>query len=74
MSRGYWKELLEFISKMAEFGMISANDVNFVYSTDSVGEAVEHIRKNAIDVFGLKLRTRIRRHFAWLGERALGAN
>ena len=71
MDRAYWKELIEFVNKMAEFGMISAADVNLLYATDSVADAIDHIRTNAIDVFGLKLRTRIRRHFAWLGERGI---
>jgi uncharacterized protein (TIGR00730 family) len=70
MGMGYWKELIDFINKMADCGMISKTDVGLVYATDSVEEAIEHIRKNAIEVFGLKLSTRIRRHFPWLGERA----
>jgi uncharacterized protein (TIGR00730 family) len=71
MGQGYWKELIEFIKKMAEFGMISAADVSLVYATDSVEEAIKHIRRNAIEPFGLKLGTRIRRHLPWLGERAV---
>jgi uncharacterized protein (TIGR00730 family) len=71
MGKDYWKELIDFIGKMAEFGMISASDVSLVYATDSVEEAIAHIRSKAIEPFGLKLGTRTRRSFPWLGEHAL---
>ena len=71
MGTAYWKELIDFIGKMAEFGMISQTDVSLVYATDSVEEAIAHIRRKAIEPFGLRLTTRIRRHLPWLGERAL---
>ena len=71
MGTAYWKELIDFIKKMAEFGMISEADVGLVYATDSVEEAIEHIRSKAIEPFGLRVTTRIRRHLPWLGERAL---
>ncbi len=74
MGTAYWKELIDLINKMAEFGMISDRDVSLVYATDSVQQAVEHIRSKAIEPFGLKIRKRIRKHFAWLGERALRSN
>lgn len=56
---------------MAEFGMISPSDVNLIYATDSVEQAIEHIRSKAIAPFGLKLATRIRRNLVWLGESSL---
>jgi predicted Rossmann-fold nucleotide-binding protein len=71
MGTSYWKELIDFINKMAEFGMISQADINLIYATDSVEEAISHIRDKAIEPFGLKLATRIRRNLPWLGERAL---
>ena len=71
MGTSYWKELIDFISKMAEFGMINQTDVRLIHATDSVEEAIAHIRSKAIEPFGLKLTTRIRRHLPWLGERAL---
>ena len=70
MGTSYWKELIDFINKMAEFGMINQTDVSLVYATDSVEEAIAHIRSKAIEPFGLRLTTRIRRHLPWLGERA----
>jgi uncharacterized protein (TIGR00730 family) len=72
MGTDYWKELLYFIDKMAQRGMIAARDLSLIYATDSVDEAVAHIRAKAIKSFGLKSRRRgVRRHFPWLGERGL---
>jgi uncharacterized protein (TIGR00730 family) len=74
MGTSYWKELIDFINKMAEFGMINQTDVNLVYATDSVEEAIAHIRSKAIEPFGLRLTTQIRRHLPWLGERGFSRN
>ena len=63
--------MIDFINKMAEFGMVNPGDVSLIYATDSVEEAIDHIRSKAIEPFGLKVTTRIRRHFLWLGERAV---
>ncbi len=71
MGTSYWKELIDLINKMAEFGTIDRRDVSLIYATDSVDEAIAHIRNKAIEPFGLKLTTRIRRHMPWLGERSL---
>ena len=71
MGTSYWKELIDFISKMAEFEMINQPDVSLVFATDSVEEAIAHIRSKGIEPFGLKLTSRPRRHLAWLGERTL---
>jgi predicted Rossmann-fold nucleotide-binding protein len=73
MGTSYWKELIEFTNKMAETGMIKQADVNFIYTTDSVEEAIDHIRAKTIEPFGLKLKRRVRRHLSWLGERGLPA-
>src|SRR5438445_1711457 len=69
MGTDYWKELIGFIGKMAQHGMISASDLSLIYATDSVEEAIAHIREKAITPFGLKLV--VRGDLAWLGERAL---
>jgi hypothetical protein len=45
--------------------------VDLVFVTDSVEEAIEHIRAKAIEPFGLKRV--VRRSFPWLGERGLRA-
>ena len=71
MGTTYWKDLIDFVPKVAAAGMIAQADINLLYATDSVDQAIEHIREKAIKPFGLTLVTRLRRHMPWLGERAL---
>jgi uncharacterized protein (TIGR00730 family) len=70
MDTGYWGELVTLLKKMARLGMISETDLDLIHVTDSIDDAMEHIRINAIEPFGLKLRT-VRRNLSWLGEKAL---
>lgn len=67
MGTDYWMELLAFIQKMARVGTISPPDLDLLYATDSVADAIEHIRQKAIEPFGLKRTVRRSR---WLGEPA----
>lgn len=67
----YWRDLLKMFEKMAREGMISRNDLDLIFATDSVEDAIGHIREKAIAPFGLKLV--VRRHLSWLGERGLPA-
>jgi uncharacterized protein (TIGR00730 family) len=69
MGTDYWHELTDLLVKMARLGTISESDLHLVYVTDSVEEAVEHIRRKAIEPFGL--RGVVRRHLPWLGEQGL---
>jgi uncharacterized protein (TIGR00730 family) len=69
MGTHYWRELTDLLNKMARLGTIDTADVDLVYVTDSVEEALEHIRAKAIEPFGLKRV--VRRAFPWLGERGL---
>jgi len=73
MGTDYWKELIGFIDKMAQRRMIADADLSLIYATDSVEEAIEHIRSKTIGPFGLKrvARARGRRAFPWLGEGGL---
>lgn len=71
MGTEYWRELISLLEKMARLGMIGAADLSLVYVTDSVEEAIEHIRRKAIEPFGLKRV--VRRNLPWLGERGLRA-
>jgi len=64
----YWKELIDFMNKMAQRGMIAEADLSLIYATDSVDEAIAHVRSKAIERFGLKRAAHARRHFPWLGE------
>jgi hypothetical protein len=69
MGTDYWKELLHFIETMAQRGMIAASDLKLIYATDSVEEAIAHIRNKAIAPFGLKSRRHeTRRPIPLLGE------
>ena len=45
------------------------SDLNLMFATDSVEEAIAHIRTKAVESFGLKRVAHMRRHFPWLGER-----
>jgi hypothetical protein len=69
MGKDYWGELVAFVQKMAQSGMISPSDIELVFATDSVDEAIEHIRRRAIEPFGLKRVER--RNWRWMGERGL---
>src|SRR5436190_8276635 len=69
MGTDYWTQLIAFIEQMAQRGKISSSDLNLIFATDSVEEAIAHIRAKAIERFGLKRVAHMRRHFPWLGER-----
>ena len=71
MGTDYWKGLIDFFNKMAQHKMIAAADLSLIYATDSVEEAIAHIRSKRIEPFGLKRVPRVWRHFPWLGERGL---
>ena len=59
----------DLLVKMARLGTISPTDLDLVYITDSVEEALDHIRRKTIEPFGLKRV--VLRHLPWLGERGL---
>ncbi len=71
MGTDYWRELIDFLEKMAKTGMIDADDLSLIYATDSVEDAIKHIRMKAIEPFGLKLVTRALRSSRWLGEHGI---
>src|SRR5947207_4846521 len=73
MGTDYWKELIDFMNKMALRAMIAEADLRLIYVTDSVEEAIERIRSKTIGPFGLKrvARARRRRALPWLGEGGL---
>src|SRR6185369_11056774 len=71
MGTDYWRELLALLDKMAKTGMIDPSDLNLIYATDSIDEAIEHIRNKAIEPFGLKLVRRRPRHSRLLGEHGM---
>ena len=69
MGTDYWRQLIGFIEQMAQRRKISPSDLNLIFATDSVEEAIAHIRAKAIERFGLKRVAHMRRPFPWLGER-----
>ena len=71
MGTDYWRELIPFIDKMVKAGTIAPSDADLVYVTDSVDDAIAHIRSKAIEAFGLRMVRRVRPHWRWLGERGL---
>jgi predicted Rossmann-fold nucleotide-binding protein len=74
MGTDYWKELIGFIDKMAQRGMIAPSDLSLIYATDSVEEAIAYLGSKTIEPFGLKRVARRRRHLPWLGERGLSGS
>jgi len=69
MGKDYWQELVLLIEKMARVGTISPQDLDLIYVTDSVDDAIAHIRSKAIEPFGLKRA--VTRSLPWLGETGL---
>jgi uncharacterized protein (TIGR00730 family) len=67
MGRHYWSNLEELLEEMAEEGTIDRRDMRYLLVTDSVEEAIEHIRQCSIERFGLG-RRRPGRRFRMLGE------
>ena len=65
MGLDYWREMLGFLDKMANAGTINPEDVKLVFATDSVEDAIAHLREKAIAPFGLKPA---RKPSRWLGE------
>ena len=72
MGTDYWDEILPFINRMAKAGMIAASDLELVHATNSVDDAIAHIRSHAIERFRLH-PARTRQHRGWLGERGVAA-
>lgn len=66
--KSYHKELMNHIELMKQKGTISPEDLNLCLFTDSIEEAIEHLKKNAIGKFGLKHEAK-RKTFWWLFEK-----
>ena len=71
MGISYWRPLIDFIDAMAKAGMIAPEDLKLIYATDSIEDAITHIRKKTIEPFGLRVVSRVRRSMPWLGEKAV---
>jgi predicted Rossmann-fold nucleotide-binding protein len=53
MGATYWRGFLALLEDMVKAGTVSATDLKLFLVTDNLEEAVEHIRKNAIEEFKL---------------------
>jgi len=67
MGKSYHLELYEYIQKMVSEKTISPDDIQLFLFTDSVDEAIDHIRKHAIEGFGIKKKRKIQ-PLKFLGE------
>jgi uncharacterized protein (TIGR00730 family) len=65
--KDYWKNLTELLEDMVKQGTVSAADLDLLLITDSVEATVSHIKKYAIQTFGLR-RGRRYKPIRWLGE------
>lgn len=68
MGRKYWQPLADFFEQMVELGTISSSDLDLLLLTDSVDDAMNHIRAHAIEKFGLRPVKGPRRRW-WLFEK-----
>lgn len=65
--RDFHQKLMEYVESLIHAGTISPIDLELVLLTDSVEEAVNHIKTNSIDQFGLRYKEP--RPSPWLFER-----
>ncbi|MCS4436488.1 TIGR00730 family Rossman fold protein [Aquiflexum gelatinilyticum] len=68
MCSDFHHDLCAYVKHLAEYGTINKEDVELFLLTDSVEEMEEHIRKYAIDAYGLK-RKGVIKPAAILGEK-----
>ncbi len=69
MGREYHTELYMHMQNLVKEKTIGADDLDLFLFTDSIEEASDHIRKHAIEGFGLKRHKDIK-PLKWLGEKA----
>lgn len=67
--KDFHKELFDYIAKMKVAGTISPEDLDLVLLTDSIEDAVEHLKIKSIKQFGLKYAEP--KPAPWLFERKL---
>lgn len=70
MGMEFHRHIYQHILHMAEVGTISKTDLDLFLITDDVDEMDRHLRKHAIEGFGLKHREDLKPS-KWLGESAL---
>lgn len=70
MGKGYHTELEKHIERMVAEKTISPDDAELYLFTDSVSDAIEHIKKYAIERFGLR-QVKVMKPMGILGERKI---
>ena len=53
IGKEYFYELMDFLELMVKEGTISPEDIDLFYVTDSVEEAMEYIKVNIVDKYGV---------------------
>ena len=71
VGKEYWRDVAELMRKMVDNGTASAADLDLLYFTDSVDEAMEIIHTRVSKAFGLKAVRK--RPWRVLGERPVRA-
>ncbi|MBS1757839.1 MAG: TIGR00730 family Rossman fold protein [Bacteroidetes bacterium] len=66
--KNFYKDISSHIDFMVTQGTIAKEDIQLCLFTDSVDEAIEHLKKYSIDKFGLKKEHK-RKPFWWLYEK-----
>ncbi len=65
----YWRDLSELLHKMVKEGMLSPSDLDLLFVTDSIPDAIRHIEERSIKPFGL--RPAVAKPSRFLGESGL---
>ena len=56
IGKEYFTPLMEFLDRMVKEGTISPEDIDLFMVTDSVDEAMEYIKINIVDKYGVILK------------------
>jgi uncharacterized protein (TIGR00730 family) len=54
MGTEYWQPMLDMMKRMVDARTIAAHDLELFLATDSVDEAIDHIKRYAVEGFGLR--------------------
>jgi predicted Rossmann-fold nucleotide-binding protein len=68
----YWRALLRQLEQMLNADAVEPDELELLLVTDDLNEAIAHIRRHAIDAFGLRARPRssgVRGLGGWLRPR-----
>ncbi|TLD70621.1 TIGR00730 family Rossman fold protein [Phragmitibacter flavus] len=72
MGVDYWRPLMDFVERMPAAGMIATEDLALIHLTDSVEDAMAHLKDRAIRQFGLRRGQVPEKRLSWLFENRCG--